>query len=278
MTESSWILRGMPFAVMEWGTRTGRPIVLLHGYLDSAVAWSDVVSRLAGWRLALDHRGHGRSAHTAPGHGHFFPEYLADLDALLAQLPGPVDLVGHSMGGTIATMYASVRPEAVRRVVSVDGLGLRDGLDETRGRLLAFLDGQRSPPDHRAFASVDEVAERLRRRTPALSESLAMRMALHTTRATPEGVEWRFDPRHRLRGALPYRQDQHLMLLRELRCPVLSVRPEHSPFADEDVRRLEAAIPDLRVVQVPGAGHMVHLEQGALVGDVIAAFLDASPP
>jgi pimeloyl-ACP methyl ester carboxylesterase len=55
-----------------------------------------------------------------------FADYLADLDQLLDHYaPGEaVDLVGHSMGGNVAMMYAGVRPARIRRLVNLEGFGM----------------------------------------------------------------------------------------------------------------------------------------------------------
>ena len=68
--------------------------------------------------IAIDMRGFGRTQR--PDDGYWFPDYLADVDALLDQLApdAPVDLIGHSMGGNIAMLYAGARPNRVRRTTS----------------------------------------------------------------------------------------------------------------------------------------------------------------
>lgn len=276
MRETTWTVRGRPFAALEWGDREGLPTVLLHGFLDHAGTWSRVAARLSGWRLALDHRGHGRSPHVGEGdddafHTYTFAEYLADLDGLLAQT-GPALLVGHSMGGTLASMYAGVRPERVRGLVTVDGLGLVDSSASGPDRMIEFLDGVARLPRNRRFASVAEAAARLRLTHPALDEAWSLELAARGTRPDGDGWTWSWDPRHRLRGPVPYRHDHHAHFLRRVRCPVLVVRPEHSPFADADVERLTGALPPHEVVRVPGAGHMVHLDAPAMLADALASF------
>lgn len=272
--EQEWILRGRRFTGLAWGEPVGSPTVLLHGWLDHAGSWEEVAAGLDGWVLALDQRGHGRSMRVDPGTTYHFPDYVADLDALVAELGGPVRLVGHSMGGTIVTLYAGARPEAVSAVVSVDGLGLPDGAEDAADRMVAFLDGSRREVRPRVLSSVEEAAERLRAAMPFLTPASALRLAARDTVPVEGGVTWAHDLRHRIRGAIPYRHAHHRQLLARIRCPVLSVHPEHSPFAATDTAALEAAVPDLRVVQIPGAGHMVHLQAPRPVANAVRAFFD----
>ena len=120
-------IRGLNLCLCEWGG-VGRPIVVcLHGYLDQGAAWARVAQRFAqhGYHfIAPDARGHGRSDHAPAGSDYHFPDYLSDLDGLLDELNvSKVLLVGHSMGGTVASLYAGVRPERIEALGVVEGLG-----------------------------------------------------------------------------------------------------------------------------------------------------------
>src|SRR5580658_808948 len=115
--------------VTRWGpppSESVSPVVLLHGWLDCGETFQFLVDALErDWPLAaLDWRGFGRSGWA--GDGYWFPDYLADLDGLLALLSPsrPARLVGHSMGGNVASLYAGVRPERVRSVVNLEGFWL----------------------------------------------------------------------------------------------------------------------------------------------------------
>jgi pimeloyl-ACP methyl ester carboxylesterase len=139
-------LRGLRYHVNRWGdaslVRPGRPpLVLLHGWMDVGASFQFVVDALAeaeGFeRLvwAPDWRGFGRTE-TPPVDSYWFPDYLADLDALLDRLQptGAVDLLGHSMGGNIAMTYAGVRAPRVRRLVNLEGFGMPETQPEQAPR------------------------------------------------------------------------------------------------------------------------------------------------
>lgn len=269
-------VRGRELAALAWGEPGPGATVLLHGFLDHAGSWSRVVRHLRGPAIAIDLRGHGRSDWNGAGESYHFAEYVADLDAVVALLGGPVRLVGHSMGGTLATLYASARPERVARLAAVDGIGLSDGGASARERMVQFLDGIGRERGHRTFPGVEAAAERLVA-TWGLDPGHARELAARGTRPVEGGVVWAYDPRHRVRAPTPYRQDQHLRFLEALRCPVLSVHAARSLFSPADVARLEAAIPELRVATVD-AGHMVQLEAPDALGDVLAAFLAGGGP
>jgi pimeloyl-ACP methyl ester carboxylesterase len=98
----------------------GRPVVLLHGYADSADTWRPVLTRLAaaGRRaLAVDLPGFGQADRRAPGP--LLPQFDDFADAVLADV-GPVVLVGNSLGSATAVRAAAGRPESVKVLVALD--------------------------------------------------------------------------------------------------------------------------------------------------------------
>ena len=122
-------LRTIPYHVRQWGTpRPGQPpLVLVHGWMDVAASYQFVVDAFAEDRhiLAPDWRGFGLSG-SGGVDSFWIPDYLADLDFLLDHYaPGQaVDLVGHSMGGHIAMLYAGIRPARIHRLVNLEGFGM----------------------------------------------------------------------------------------------------------------------------------------------------------
>lgn len=94
----------------------GVPVVLLHGLGDNAATWDVFAAALSRPAVALDLRGHGAS----PWPGEYTVDAMAaDVLAVLADLPA-VDLVGHSMGGQVASVVAVRAPDRVRRLVLED--------------------------------------------------------------------------------------------------------------------------------------------------------------
>lgn len=270
--ERSLTLRGRRFGLIEWPGR-GPQLLFLHGWMDQAGVWRRVAEQLPGHRMALDLRGFGRSEHNPEGCAYAFAEYLGDLDTWIKTLSGPIVLIGHSMGGTLASMYAGLRPERIAALVLVDGLGLADGLSDTVSRLRQHLDGLVPARPARVFGSLQEAAARLMAVQPGLDSEHAYWMAERGCQEVLGGWQWRSDPRHRGRLAVPYRQDQHIQVLREICCPSLTVHPERASFAASDVHRLESAISQLKQLQIPGTGHAIHLDAPLLLAAAIKDFL-----
>ena len=121
-------IHGIDYHVLEWGDPTTSPLILLHGWGDTAASFQFLVDELGEERfvVAPDWRGFGKTAFRAPSY--WFPNYLADLHALLTVYSpdDPVDLLGHSMGANAAALYAGTFPERIRRFVNAEGFGLPD--------------------------------------------------------------------------------------------------------------------------------------------------------
>ncbi|MDQ3445966.1 MAG: alpha/beta hydrolase, partial [Pseudomonadota bacterium] len=119
-------VRGLRYHLREWGggADAARTLVMLHGWMDVSASFQFVVDALdRDWRVvAPDWRGFGLSDR-APGDCYWYPDYLADLELILDDVVGsePAWLVGHSMGGNVALMYAGARPQRVGAVVNLEG-------------------------------------------------------------------------------------------------------------------------------------------------------------
>jgi pimeloyl-ACP methyl ester carboxylesterase len=275
-----WFRRGpraLPLRVCEWGgDRGGTPVVVLHGFLEQGAAWDAVAGRLGRRVVAPDQRGHGRSGHVGTGAGYPFWDYVGDLDGLVEHLGGVVDLVGHSMGGTVAALFAGARPESVRRLVLVEGLGPPDATAEAVERGRAFLASLRDPPRHGAVASVDEAAERIRRGVPSLSIAEARALAERTLRSEDGGFRWTWDASHRGRSPVPFQTVLFGAFLTEIRCPVLLIDGENSMFRIKpDLAERRAKVPHAVHVGIPGAGHLVHHDAPEALAAAITSFLEA---
>src|SRR5690606_8764498 len=102
------------------------PVVLLHGYMDAGATWQFLVDHLPeSWScVAPDWRGFGGTEWAAGGY--WFPDYFADLDALLDVLVpgGRACVIGHSMGANVAMMYAGIRPQRLAWLANLEGFGL----------------------------------------------------------------------------------------------------------------------------------------------------------
>ena len=251
-------------------------LVCLHGFLEQGASWTGVAERLHRRVLAPDQRGFGRSDHVGAGGFYHFWDYVSDLDLLLEQVSPdtPVDLLGHSMGGTVACLYAGTRPERIRRLVLVEGLGPPDTEATLLGRAKQFLRHRRAPPQHKVMASVEAAAERMRKHNPKLEQPVAHGLAARATRELPGGdVTWAWDTRHRARSPRPFVEAHFLPFVRAIEAPTLVAWGADSPFPGLDRARELVGAPDVQIERFEGAGHLVHHDARDRLADAIDAFL-----
>ena len=236
--------------------------MLLHGGGANAHWWDHLAPNLARrfHVVALDFRGHGDSDHPEETYVGAFND---DLDALLESLDAQdVILVGHSMGAHIALDRAAEKP-GVRSLVLVDAAwgsppGARKSARRALSMRMTYATRAKAIARFRFLPSADHADEALRRA-----------IAAESVREEPDG-RWgfKFDPRW---FALPYREPPDLSAVRS---PTLILRGEESPFLSrQGAESLAKQLSQARVVDVPNAGHHLHLDRPSRVLAEIEAFL-----
>jgi len=187
------------------------------------------------------------------------------------------------MGGNVALMYAGIRPERVRCVVSMEGFGLaRTHPEQAPERIRKWLAQLRESPVFSEYESFDELAQLLLRRNPRLTCDRAEFIARSWAAATPEGkVRVLADPGHKLVNPYLYRRDEAEACWRQITAPAMLVLAEQSEFlpklgTDGMAASLRENMPAVRVEVLPGAGHMLHHEQPEAVAHLLEAFLSSA--
>lgn len=277
-------IHGVRYHVRTWGDAHAPALFLLHGWMDVSASWQFLADALDETRylVAPDWRGFGESGHS-PG-GYWFPDYLRDLDALLDhyQPNGAVNLVGHSMGGNVACLYAGTRPGRVGHLVTVEGFGMpREDAATAPERYARWLDEQRSAPPDRPYPDFAALARRLRMSNPHLDPDRAQFLARHWgTEDSTGGVRLRADPRHRNVNPVLYRLEEAMACWRRIEAPVLWVEGSTSDYraaltrsdGEADLATRKACFRTLRCATLDG-GHMLHHDQPEQLADLIAGFL-----
>ncbi|MEP6882660.1 MAG: alpha/beta fold hydrolase, partial [Dokdonella sp.] len=123
--ELSIPLRHLTLAVKAWGNPSAPPMLALHGWLDNAGTFDRLAPLLEGYYLvALDLAGHGRSQHRPPANWYPYADFLDEIAAVIDWFGwSDVDLLGHSLGATLASTFAAICPQKVRRLLLIEGLG-----------------------------------------------------------------------------------------------------------------------------------------------------------
>jgi pimeloyl-ACP methyl ester carboxylesterase len=277
-------VRGLRYHCRSWG-EAGRPkLFILHGWMDVSASFQFLVDALQGeWQvIAPDWRGYGLSA-WGPADCYWFPDYMGDLDRLLAHFEPdrPATLIGHSMGGNIASMYAGVRPARVAHLVNLEGFGMsRSEPGKAPARYAKWLSQIADRRGFRDYADFAELAERMRNGNPRLTQARALYLARHWGSENAAGrVELRSDPAHRLINPVSYQLEEAMACWRNVAAPVLWIDGAESETmqrmrinaADHDARK--ACFRQLSAHTIADAGHMLHHDQPERLAHLIEAFL-----
>lgn len=293
-------IRTLNYHVRLWGEpRPGTPpLVLLHGWMDVGASYQFVVDAFteafATGRqiIAPDWRGFGHSTLPAPCDHYQFADYLADLDQLLDHCAGasgdvPVDLVGHSMGGNVAMMYAGVRPARIRRLVNLEGFGLPATQPvQAPARYAQWIDElrklERGEMSLKAYDDVAGVAQRLMKTNRRLTQDKADWLAGHWARPNAQG-RWAIlgDPAHKITSAQLFRVDEALALYEAITATVLAVEASDDSLAQwwkdkyslQEYHQRLTHVRDCRTAVVQDAAHMLHHDQPQAVAALIEEFL-----
>ena len=276
-------IRGLKYHVRRWPNAGAPRMVLLHGWMDVSASFQFLVDALRSeWDVyAPDWRGYGLTE-WGRSDCYWFPDYIADLDFLLNEIAGgkPVNLVGHSLGGNVAALYAGIHPERVARLVNLEGFGLPPSRpDQAPKRYARWLDELHEPPRLRPYKDFSELSKKLQNNNPRLTDERARFLAEHWGKQENGKVVLRGDPAHKIVNPLLYRYEEVRACWREVSAPVLWVDAADSDTlkrmgmdASQQVER-RAAFRNLRHVTVQDAGHMLHHDQPELVAGFIEQFL-----
>ena len=262
---------GLRFHYLEWGAPEATPIVMLHGFAQTAHTWDFLALYLSGrYRvIALDQRGHGDSD-WAPDGSYTLDDHQADFKAIVTALElSDTVFIGLSMGGRNAYVYAADNPGDVKALVIVDSAPVheRAGADTVR----RFVSGSDE------MDSVEEFVERVRRYSPRRSKDSIRGSLKHNLKRLRNGKwTWKYDKVLRERGSGPPPDPDVLWgYIDNVQCPALFVRGAGSSIVSEEtaletVRRL----PHGRLATVPNSGHLVPGDNPAYLQSILAQFLD----
>jgi pimeloyl-ACP methyl ester carboxylesterase len=254
---------------VDWGNPAAPPLILVHGGRDHCRNWDWVAQALRrDWHvIAPDLRGHGDSEWVSDGN-YAMAGYVYDLAQLIHQQGlAPVTLVAHSLGGNIALRYAGIFPDAVRKLVAIEGLGPSPKiLAERRGvtveeRMTRWVEQRRGLAGRQArrYQSLDEAIARMREANAHLAPEQARHLTLHGANQNEDGTySWKFDAAVRVNAPVEMPQEDLERLWSRIACPTLLIYGQESwasnPEQDGRLRHFRTA----KVASVAGAGHWVH--------------------
>jgi esterase len=244
---------------------TGKPLLILHGFLGMSDNWKTLAAQYAseGFSVhALDLRNHGRSFHSEE----FTYAAMANdvLDYCNAKGLDVVDIIGHSMGGKVAMLFAVTNPEKVRKLIIAD-IGPKSYAPH-HDEILAALNAV----DFSKKPSRADVEEAMKSYVPDFGTRQFLMKSLYWK--SPEQLAFRFNldvfNKNRDLVGEPLPKDS------VFEKPTLFIRGGNSNYIkDEDMDLIRKHFPNAVLETVPDAGHWLHAENPRVFFEKTLAFL-----
>ena len=266
---------GLKLRYVEWGAPTAPAIVALHGLRSFAYTWEPVALPLADrFRIiALDQRGRGESSWD-PERRYYADAYVRDLEVLVNRLALQRFVVlGHSMGGANAFVYASAHPNRLAGLVIEDmGPGASTGsagADRIRRELLATPD---------SFDGWEDAIAFWRSQRPNVPDAALQARVRHSMKQADGRIEWRHDAHGIAQARLHATPEQLVDLwphVEDIKVPTLLLRGAVSDFLSaQTADEMALRNPNIRIRSIARASHYVHDDNLPAFEAELHAFLD----
>tara|TARA_R110002153_G_scaffold6556_10_gene29999 strand:- start:9838 stop:10677 length:840 start_codon:yes stop_codon:yes gene_type:complete len=255
-----------------------KPMILaLHGWLDNAASFQPIAEYLSDYYIvALDITGHGLSSHRSHGAHYHLIDFPYDLHELVeAQGWQSFILMGHSMGGIIATIYASCFPEHVSKLISIESFGpmtkdTQSSPSQLRDSILSRLKAQRSEAKHPRSIERTVAARAM---VGDIKLESARLLITRNIREENEQLFFTTDRRLRTFSSLRMTEPQAEAFIRNIQCPTLVIMGTQGYESMRTIlkNRLDW-VEDLIMVECEGFHHL-HMDNPQPVAKEVVDFL-----
>jgi len=283
----SYQLRQLILQGWQSGPADGPLCLCLHGWLDNANSFLPLAEQLPQLQLiAIDLPGHGQSDHRSPDAHYHFLDWVDDVVQLLHLLQlhqlsanQPVVLIGHSMGGMIATAVAASFPELVSQLVLLDSVGLVTGPEQdTVSQLRKAVLSRQKRLDKRKPLYPDLVsAAQARQAQSDFDLATALLLAERGTLLDGDTLTWSADLRLREVSAYRLSDAQGCQLIESVAAPTLAIVAKQGiELMQQGRQRWQPHYQHLQLHELD-AGHHLHMTHSIEVAAKISSFLASYP-
>lgn len=268
-TSHSYFSQRLRLHYLDWGNESAPHLLLIHGVQDHCHSWDWVSQDLsANYHVVVpDLRGHGDSD-WAMGGSYGYLDFVMDLAQLVEQENlAPLNIIGHSFGGSLACLFAGLFPEKVNSLISVEGIGIHPMFQpggQPRGRILDWITQTRSLAGRRPhrYASLEEACERMQKMNAHLTVAQARHLTIHGSNRNEDGTfTWKFDNYTHSRPPYHIPADDTTKLWENILCPTLILNSDngfgHRTGQNDTLKHFARA----ELHTVSDAGHWLHHDQ-----------------
>lgn len=271
-TSNSFISQRLRLHYVDWGNTDAPPLILQHGGRDHCRSWDWVAEELRhDWHvIAPDLRGHGDS-NWSPEGNYQMDAFVYDFAQLVHTLGHEqVTIIAHSLGGNIATRYAGLYPDKVRKLVNIEGLGPSREVQEQFSpgdigdRLRKWIEDKRKAAGRtpRRYDSLKAAYQRMKEENGFLTDEQARHLTIHGASRNEDGTwSWKFDNYLNVWGASDISYADKELLWQAVTCPILLLWGLDSFALSPRKDGRLANFQNPRLIEYENAGHWLHHDQ-----------------
>lgn len=266
---------------LQWGPKDGFPILCLHGWLDNANSFLPLGNVLEPslWdnhiqMIAMDFLGHGYSSHKPPGVLYNYIDYVFEIHYILKKLNySNYSILGHSMGGGLAVLYAASFPEKLLKLILIEALGplsskLKDMVSNFRSSIDQAVTWMEKGPIESYFPNLENLIK-LRIKAGWMEESSARILMERGTKKTNKGYLLLRDPRLTLPSFLRFTEDMVEEFLRTIQVPVVLILGNEGMLTNRETTQPRIqSIQNCKVITLEG-GHHLHMDNPHEVANIL---------
>ncbi len=253
--------------------------IALHGWLDNANSFSPLMAVNNNHHvIAIDWPGHGHSQHRGVDASYQLLDYVYDLYALIEHHQWQkVNIIGHSLGAIVASIFTGTFPELVNKLVLIEALGaISSKPQETRDLLKKSIVNryreQIKESSNKRYSSFEK-AVLARTMASDFNSDIAKILVERSLLATDDGFKWRSDPRLKQLSPMRMVEQQALDLLSGIEHETLLILGENGYLSlRKTLSERMAVMPNLNVHTLAG-GHHLHMEHPEPVWRLISQHL-----
>jgi pimeloyl-ACP methyl ester carboxylesterase len=267
-TSHTYFSQRLKLHYLDWGNADKKHVLLIHGIQDHCHTWDWTSEELCqDYHLVVpDLRGHGDSQ-WCQGSSYNHLDYVYDIAQLMEQENlDPVNIIAHSMGGTIASLFAGIFPEKVASLVILEGIGSawHKNNDDPQTRIRHWISTTRDLAGRtpRKYPELSDAFKRMQQSNPHLSEARARHLTVHGSNRNEDGTySWKFDNYTHSRAPFNLEPDDMERLWENIDCPTLILNAKqgfaHRVGQDGSIGRFRHCT----LKDIDNAGHWLHHDQ-----------------
>ena len=258
---------GIQLAAKEWGDPSGMPVIALHGWLDNANSFDQMLPYLTDMHvIAIDMAGHSQSGDRSEDSGYDIWQDIGDVLAVSEQMNWDrFALLGHSRGAIVSALVAGTFPKLVSHCILIDSyFPIPNKPANAAGQLAkAITDRKRFQTiKPSAFNSFDDAVKARVNGFVPLQKQAATILSERGVVEVDGKFSWRNDQRLKSSSMLTFTKEQCESFFTAIKCPIMLIQAESGLLQGPIQPQLKQWVPHIEVLSMAGSHHL-HLEDQA---------------